>query len=133
MRIIGGHSALIAAYPYQVAVFGNGILACGGSIIGTEWVLTAAHCVEMRRATYNVRVGSTFHGKDGRWVDAKRTIMHERYHNQRIDFDFGLIQLNERLVFSDSVKPIALAQSTTRVADNANAVVTGWGATGEVC
>ncbi|EDS31864.1 serine-type enodpeptidase, partial [Culex quinquefasciatus] len=43
-RIVGGSYATLGQFPFQVAVhYGNGF--CGGSLIRSNWVLTAAHCV----------------------------------------------------------------------------------------
>lgn len=47
-RIIDGSPASVGQFPWQVAVSYRTILGsyfCGGSLIGEEWVLTAAHCV----------------------------------------------------------------------------------------
>src|SRR6185312_1056374 len=49
-RIIGGVLAKNRAWPWQVAMYarlqnGQYYQACGGSLISSQWVLTAAHCV----------------------------------------------------------------------------------------
>ncbi|RWR99978.1 peptidase S1 and S6 chymotrypsin/Hap-like protein, partial [Dinothrombium tinctorium] len=44
-RIVGGNRARIGDYPWQVFILRNGQLHCGGSIIASNWVLTAAHCL----------------------------------------------------------------------------------------
>lgn len=52
-RIMGGKAASISDYPYQVSLqYGPPIFSgffinhvCGGSILTSEWVLTAAHCI----------------------------------------------------------------------------------------
>jgi len=44
-KIVGGHDASIAQYPWQAAVFIDGVQECGGSLLTSRIVLTAAHCV----------------------------------------------------------------------------------------
>ncbi|VEN34355.1 unnamed protein product, partial [Callosobruchus maculatus] len=45
LKIIGGRNVTIEEYPYQVSIQNNGEHFCGGSIINTKYILTAAHCV----------------------------------------------------------------------------------------
>jgi secreted trypsin-like serine protease len=42
--IIGGQDALPGAWPWQVLVFVSPAV-CGGSLLNTRWVLTAANCI----------------------------------------------------------------------------------------
>ncbi|KAI4458490.1 polyserase-related [Holotrichia oblita] len=44
-RIVGGQEVDIADYPYQVALYVDGELSCGGSIVNEHLVVTAAHCI----------------------------------------------------------------------------------------
>ena len=43
-RIVGGSPTTITDVPWQVLIIVGGKL-CGGSIISSTWILTAAHCV----------------------------------------------------------------------------------------
>lgn len=47
-RIIGGQPCSINRRPFQVAILKRGQILCGGSLIGAQWVLTAAHCRQPR-------------------------------------------------------------------------------------
>ncbi|CAG0887677.1 unnamed protein product [Darwinula stevensoni] len=45
----GGKKAAPEAWPWQAAIYDNNAqvkdIICGGALIGSQWVLTAAHCV----------------------------------------------------------------------------------------
>ena len=52
-KIIGGNYAKKNAWPWQVAIYYNGVyFICGGSIISPYWVVTAAHCIEKLQTVY---------------------------------------------------------------------------------
>lgn len=43
-RIVGGFVTTIEEHPWQISFHRYGSHTCGGSIIGRNWVLSAAHC-----------------------------------------------------------------------------------------
>src|SRR5207248_3685555 len=43
--VYGGHNASNATYPWAVYVQSGSSQWCSGSLVATQWVLTAAHCV----------------------------------------------------------------------------------------
>lgn len=44
-RIVGGQNAVPNEWPWIVALFNSGRQFCGGSLINTVHILTAAHCI----------------------------------------------------------------------------------------
>jgi secreted trypsin-like serine protease len=44
-RITNGLTAVRGQFPWQVAITVDKSWFCGGSLIGSQWVLTAAQCV----------------------------------------------------------------------------------------
>lgn len=46
-RIVGGLEARGGQFPHQISLRFKGSHNCGGSIISSKYILTAAHCVYM--------------------------------------------------------------------------------------
>lgn len=42
-KIVGGYTCAANSVPYQVSL-NSGYHFCGGSLISSQWVLSAAHC-----------------------------------------------------------------------------------------
>ena len=44
-KIVGGEVASPHEFPWQVALYIDKYVFCGGSILNEEWVLTSGYCV----------------------------------------------------------------------------------------
>ena len=61
-RIVNGEEAVPHSWPWIINYAFNGYNQCGGSILNSEWVLTAAHCCEGNHQDEYVVAGS--HSQD---------------------------------------------------------------------
>lgn len=127
-RIIGGNKVLIEQFPYQVALERNGFPFCGGSIIATNKILTAAHCVEdVPPEELQVRAGSSFRGKGGRLMRVESVNIHPLYQNRTNNNDVSVLTLADHLQFGPTMAPIRLAPPGMYIPAGAGGIVTGWG------
>ncbi|XP_042890476.1 trypsin-1-like [Penaeus japonicus] len=134
-RIVGGVVTEKNEYPWLVALStagGSNHPFCGGSVYNSEWVVTAAHCVDGRSASgleilYNM----------WDWTDSAATqvitkpvaeiIMHPQYDDITVDNDIALIRVSSAVDLTlPGIMPVCLPSSTDNYAGQ-NGIVTGWG------
>lgn len=129
-KIVGGQNAQKNEYPWQVglAFKGSSRPFCGGSLVSSKTVLTAAHC-RTDVSNFDVVVGDHDVGRsDGEQrISAQSWISHPNYDSNRVNNDFALIHLSRDVTFSNSIAPVCLPKSSSSNFDNKVAIVTGWG------
>lgn len=151
--IVGGQSASIVQFPFQVALYDTraGSVAagffCGGAIVDATHVATAAHCVAGAQATGGqlaVLAGSSsLAGEAGEVRDAVRSIaVDPRYSAASSSFDVALLTLSEPLWpgaqapsadGATRIAPVALDRARAAAVADPNAspapsvVASGWG------
>ncbi|KAL7300767.1 hypothetical protein TKK_0006744 [Trichogramma kaykai] len=132
-RIYGGDSVQIETYPYQVSVQKYNLHHCGGSIISPYWILTAGHCAfPDNRVVMNVRAGTSFVEQNGTVHRAAKIIQHPGFGVNSDGLpvgDIGLIKLADPIVFDEQHQPIEMFEQDEETAENARAIVSGWGQT----
>jgi len=100
-RIYGGEQATAGTIPWIVTfVFGDpsdSLARCGGSIIGPNFVVTAAHCAYGQTpSSVNITAGTfSYSGTErtSRNLKVKKIINHPQYMPGRNEFDIALIQI----------------------------------------
>ncbi len=139
--IVGGEVANQGEWGWQVMIQPRGHL-CGGSLIATDWVVTAAHCVYDEQGALVapheiiVTVGERDRGvTEGteQTLEVSEIFPHESFNDQNKEHDIALLHLVEPALLSEAVTIVPLL--TDEDADLATvgqvATVTGWGATDE--
>uniref|UniRef100_A0A6B0V7J5 limulus clotting factor C n=1 Tax=Ixodes ricinus TaxID=34613 RepID=A0A6B0V7J5_IXORI len=124
----------------------DGEFFCGATIISSQWLLTAAHCLRTKvEGGYRkksvedieLRLGLTDRKNTSheQVVFIKEIIRHEDYNESTYQNDIALLRLNQTITFNEFARPICLPPSNDRPSQrlpfyNANqtAFVIGWGA-----
>ncbi len=126
-RIINGSDAEINRFPFQVALMTGSFQFCGGTLVNSKWVLTAAHCViGVLPGDVEVLLGTPNLGSGGERVGVGAIRMHPSYAGGG-DFDVALLRLEESLLW-----PRAFLQSPGQPSLSVpgdSATVIGWGQT----
>ncbi|XP_018580342.1 prostasin-like isoform X2 [Anoplophora glabripennis] len=125
VRVVGGGDAAPGQFTYQASVqycfLGACSHACGGAIIGSLWVLSAAHCITQAPAlgSYQILVGVLNLDDENPERQLHRVnyaIIHPEYGG-----------LATPLTFSSMIRPISLPDQDEIFEDDA--VLSGWGST----
>jgi len=130
-KIVNGTTTEVNEYPWQVYLqitTAQGIFACGGSIINTQWVLTAAHCTA---GASQITVYAGLHsrgGTPGQEVFSVTDIIDHPQYSFPI-YDFALLKLDGPITFKRNIAPVCLPASTSNTYEGAAAIASGWGLT----
>lgn len=137
-RIVGGAPIAISSTPWQASLSirnSSNPTLCGASIIGTSWMVTAAHCVAgSTPSNISAFVGITdLSARSNQNALAVSGItINPSWNSTTFNGDIALLQLATPLTFSTTVQPIALPLTqdpTTWPAAGTIAQISGWGST----
>ncbi|XP_063167078.1 tissue-type plasminogen activator [Candoia aspera] len=140
IQIKGGVYSYIESHPWQAGIFvkfrGADGYHCGGILISSCWVLSAAHCFTERIDPGRLKVvlGRTFRviPSDTEQVfQVERYIVHEKFDPRTFDHDIALLKLkafSENCAMeTDSVRSVCLPEAGLQLPDWTECEVSGYG------
>lgn len=140
-QIIGGTPATSGQFSWQVALVGNLNDAyqsqfCGGTLIDSKWVLTAAHCLFGTPSSQSIYIAAGFTNlNDLRLAETskvKRRVLHKLYNPLNMHNDIALLELETPIDLTrcgsrcSVVEPVTTEEAPL-FEPSVTAYVSGWG------
>ncbi|XP_028921795.2 chymotrypsin-C [Ornithorhynchus anatinus] len=132
-RVVGGEDAKPHSWPWQISLqyskndaWGH---TCGGTLIASNYVLTAAHCISNAK-TYRVVLGKSNLKEEetgSQVVAVEKIFVHEKWNSLLIRNDIALIKLAEHVEMSDTIQVACLPSKDSLLTHNFPCYITGWG------
>jgi secreted trypsin-like serine protease len=138
-KIVGGCVATPYSWPWQIGFyegrFGSYSLICGGSVIDSNYIMTAGHCVsgnENQPSKFRIRAGvqdRSQTSEPGEQIsDVEAIYLHPNFSMSTISWDISILKLKTPLNFTNHISAVCVPKSDAGVfVEGADSWVTGWG------
>lgn len=116
--------------PWQVAILIEGQLVCGGTLIASKFVLSAAHCFRDQQLDgLEILAGHiSISDKIQESYSVTDIFVHPDNNPETFDNDFAVLELSQEIPLTDRVYPACLPDVETRDV-GVTAQISGWGST----
>ncbi|XP_003410227.1 enteropeptidase [Loxodonta africana] len=133
-KIVGGSNAEEGAWPWVVALYYNGRLLCGASLVSSDWLVSAAHCVygrnlEPSKWSANLGLHMTSDLTSPQIVTRRidQIVINPHYTKRRKDSDIAMMHLEFKVNYTDYIQPICLPEENQVFPPGKNCSIAGWG------
>ncbi|XP_028360997.1 enteropeptidase [Phyllostomus discolor] len=133
-KIAGGKDAEEGAWPWLAALYYNRQLLCGASLVSSNWLVSAAHCVYGRnlqpskwKAILGLHMTSNLTSPQvvTRLVD--QIVIHPQYNKRTKNNDIAMMHLEFKVNYTDYVQPICLPEESQVFPPGRICSIAGWG------
>ncbi|XP_077996486.1 uncharacterized protein LOC144449784 [Glandiceps talaboti] len=139
-RIVGGEDAPKGSWPWQAQLVfkanaNNEIAACGGTLIGKKYVVSAAHCFigsMLDASRWVVRLGRETldaEEKGVRHISVKKILVHKKFDQLSMDNDIAVLVLKKQVKEPTEFINFACLDGNIVFNKKSECFVTGWGLT----
>ncbi|OCT64593.1 hypothetical protein XELAEV_18045692mg [Xenopus laevis] len=129
-RIVGGQDSVQGEFPWQLSLRKNGLHICGGSLIDSQWAISAAHCFAqpVSVSEFKVNLGAyQLSVPSGILENVAAIYIHPAFKGIGNSGDIALIKLANPVQFTDLIIPVCIPTPSAVFSNGINCTVTGWG------
>ncbi|KAG8235401.1 hypothetical protein J437_LFUL009260 [Ladona fulva] len=128
--IVGGDIVEGREFPSQISLRVENSHNCGGSILNSEWILTAGHCSDYSPSELNVVEGSNLLDNGGVSHQVVEIRVHEKFDpSDSWINDIAIMKVSPPIEMRDGVAPVKLPKKGQETPAGSTATVIGWGRT----
>jgi trypsin len=124
--IVGGAEATKGHIPFIVALARTSFY-CAGTLVGSQHVLTAAHCVHgISMSSMKVRLDSLRHASGGTQISISAIAVHSQYNATTLENDVAVLTLTKSYT---GIAPAQLPSNDHTPEKGSSVRIAGWGMT----